>query len=720
MTAPAPTTLGRRRRILALLLGLAVSIAMVTPAVAQDRPGPAPGDGGETVAVEVDESGDTFVDTAPSVPVDTGPAASVDGGGADVADPAGTQASTDGVAAGAVDDGDRTIQILESDVAGYPSVSLVAAVPPALAGDLRSDSFGLTENGNSRFLDVVKLRDTIEVVVVIDTSGSMAGAPIDAATAAASDFVSSLDPETRVAVIGFGADVETAAGFDSTRRATNAAIDGLEAGGETALFDALTAAAQAFGPGDSRRFVVVLSDGTDTASSATLEEAAAALEASTASLYAITLQSDEADFRGIRDLAGRVDGQVVGANDAESLDEVYAAIASRLTNQYRVSYESRATDVASVVLSVEAGGVLATAADEIDLGVASPSTSADGDTAASPVIAIGEPTVVQAPETGFLQSSMALYLGGAVLFLSIGLVLFIAMSVEPKGPSAMERLNKSRQSVKADRTSGLSSLANRASSVAERVLEKQSRRGALDANLEKAGMDMRPGEYIVASMGAALGVAALGFVMMGALPGLIGLVVGLLGGRMVLKRKVSKRQKKFGEQLGDTLMMIAGSLRAGHGIAEALDAIANQADSPTAEEFSRAVSESRIGRDMVDSLYDIADRTGNEDFVWVVRAISINRELGGDLAEILDNVGETIRDRNRLRDQVRALSAEGKVSALILFAMPVLVAIWVQISNPEYMASMTDETAGKFVVGFAVMLLVVGGAWLKKLVNVEF
>jgi tight adherence protein B len=691
---PAPAVLGRRRRLLALLAGLSVSLVALVPAGAQERPGPAAGDGGATVEVQVEEPVEVQVVEIPDAPGDA-------------------------ASGGSTTDGDRTIQILDSDVSGYPQVSLVAAVPPALAGDLSGSSFGLTENGNPRFVDVVKLRDTIEVVVAIDTSGSMAGAPIEAARTAARDFVASLDPETRVAVIGFGADVEAAAGFEATRPQTNIAISGLEAGGETALYDALVAAAGAFGSGESRRFVVVLSDGTDTASASSIQEAALALDTSGASLYAITLDSEDADFAGLRDLAGRVDGQIVAAADARSLLDVYAAIASRLNNQYRITYESRAADVASVVLSVEAEGVLATAAEQVELGVEASWSAGEEDTAPL-VITVAEPTVVTAPETGFLQSSEALYLGGAVLFLAVGAALFIALSTEPKGPSALDRLNLSRQSATTARWSGLSSIADRASSAAERVLEKQFKRGSLDAKLEKAGIEMRPGEYIVASLGGALGLAALGFAMIGPIQGLIAFVLGLFVSRMVLNRKLSKRQKKFAEQLGDTLMMIAGSLRAGHSISEALDTVASQSASPTAEEFGRVVSESRIGRDMVDSLYDVADRTGSEDFVWVVRAISINRELGGDLAEILDNVGETIRDRNRLRDQVRALSAEGKVSALILFAMPVLVAIWVQISNPEYMASMTDETAGKFVVGFAVMLLLVGGAWLKKLVNVEF
>ncbi len=233
-------------------------------------------------------------------------------------------------------------------------------------------------------------------------------------------------------------------------------------------------------------------------------------------------------------------------------------------------------------------------------------------------------------------------------------------------------------------------------------------------------MEMRPGEYVMAAAGGAMGLAAFGFVMFGAIGGGVFFLFGVFGGRAYVNIRASRRKKLFGNQLGDTLIMIAGSIRAGHGVVEAIDTVASQADAPTGEEFTRAVAEARIGRDMVESLYDIAARTESEDFVWVVRAISINRELGGDLAEILDNVGDTIRDRNRLRDQVKALSAEGKVSAIILFALPVLVGGWVRTSNPEYLASMTDETAGKGVLGFAVFALVVGGLWLKKLVKVEF
>jgi len=343
----------------------------------------------------------------------------------------------------------------------------------------------------------------------------------------------------------------------------------------------------------------------------------------------------------------------------------------------------------------------------------------DGDALVAPdSIDTSDPRLTQIPAlTGFLNSESTIYIGGGILFAAIALAIFLAVSAEPRGPSAFERLNfkPSKPS-----RSGLASIADRASVAADRILEKQEKRGALDSALERAGMDMRPGEYLMAVIGVAFGAAFFGTVMFGPIVGGVMFLGALFGGRTWVNMKASRRQKKFGSQLGDTLMMIAGSLRAGHGIVESIDTVAAQADAPTGEEFTRAVAEARIGRDMVESLYDIAERTQSEDFIWVVRAIGINRELGGDLAEILDNVGETIRDRNRLRDQVKALSAEGKVSAMILFVLPLGVGGWVRMSNPEYLDAMTGETLGKFMMGGAVLMLLTGGLWLKKLVNVEF
>ncbi len=626
-----------------------------------------------------------------------------------------------------VDDGDRAIQIVSVDDDEFPSVDVLLAVPRALADDeLRSDDFALTENGSERDVQVAKLRDRLEVVVVIDTSGSMAGAPLDAAKLAAKEFVALLDDDTNVAVIGFGASADTVAPFDTSRADIDVAIDNLEATGETALYDSLQLASSQFPDGNARRFVIVLSDGTDTASSATLNDASTAINGVDANLYAITLESADADFAGLESVAAQVNGQVVPASDADALRATFASIASRLSNQYVLSYRSTAEDESDIAITVAGGGVIALARANIDFetGRTTAADVAGVDPNALdqvPVVDTTNPLVSVVPGSDSpLQSPDALYIGAGAIFAGVLLVLFLVFSAEPKQASAFERLNF-RPSKGATARSGLASITDRASGFAERMLERQEKRGALDASLERAGMEMRPGEFLTAVAAVAVGIGAAAFVLLGnPIFGGAGLLVGLIGGKVFLGFKASKRQKAFGSQLGDTLILMAGSLRAGHGVVEAIDTVASQAESPTGDEFTRAVAEARIGRDMVDSLYDIAERTNSEDFIWVVRAISINRELGGDLAEILDNVGETIRDRNRLRDQVKALSAEGKVSAFILLGLPILVAVWVRISNPEYMNAMTDETAGKVVFGLACFALLAGAMWLKKLVKVEF
>ena len=170
----------------------------------------------------------------------------------------------------------------------------------------------------------------------------------------------------------------------------------------------------------------------------------------------------------------------------------------------------------------------------------------------------------------------------------------------------------------------------------------------------------------------------------------------------------------------DSVFTVSAGLRAGHGIQRALVAVSEEAEAPTSEEFARVVAETRIGRDLVEALQGVADRLGNEDFEWVVRAVAINRELGGNLAEVLDNVGGTIRERNQLRRQVTALSAEGKLSAMVLYVLPFGVAGFVRLTNPEYIGELTGSTLGIGALVLAVLWMIGGGAWIKKIVQVQF
>ncbi|GAA4106126.1 type II secretion system F family protein [Enteractinococcus coprophilus] len=238
--------------------------------------------------------------------------------------------------------------------------------------------------------------------------------------------------------------------------------------------------------------------------------------------------------------------------------------------------------------------------------------------------------------------------------------------------------------------------------------------------LELAGIKLRPEQFMLRILIAA-GVAGLVGVIFGNIfIGLLLMLTVLLVHRLFIGLRVSKRQHHFADQLEDSLLLIASSLRAGHSLPQALASLAEEAESPTAEEFTRVVNETRVGRDLGEALETTAERMDSEDFTWVTQAIEINREVGGNLAEVLDGVAGTIRQRNEVRRQVATLSAEGRLSAVILMVLPFGVGGFLLLTNPSYLAPFVESPIGYMLLVISALLLVVGGLWLRKTVEVKF
>jgi tight adherence protein B len=213
---------------------------------------------------------------------------------------------------------------------------------------------------------------------------------------------------------------------------------------------------------------------------------------------------------------------------------------------------------------------------------------------------------------------------------------------------------------------------------------------------------------------------ALGTVVGGIVVGLLLVLLTPLAARMLVGFRAKRRRAAFADQLDDSLQLLASSLRAGHSLLRALDALSHEAEEPTATEFARIVNETRVGRDLSDALDELATRMGSDDFTWVAQAIAIHREVGGNLAEVLDAVGNTIRERNAIRRQVKALAAEGKLSAIVLMALPFGIGGFIALTNPGYIARFTESGLGWGMLVIAVLLLVGGGFWLKKMVSIKF
>jgi tight adherence protein B len=310
-----------------------------------------------------------------------------------------------------------------------------------------------------------------------------------------------------------------------------------------------------------------------------------------------------------------------------------------------------------------------------------------------------------------------LLLVGGVGALAVGLLL-LALVVVPAGPSRVP-LSRLDPTVVPE-ASALAGAGAAAEAAVEKALVKRGRLAAGAAALETAGMTVTLPSFVLTVGLWAVVAAGAGVLIGGLLLGILMIVGVVVGARLLVKVKAARRRAAFADQLDNSLQLMASSLRAGHSLLRAVDAVSQDAVSPTSEEFSRIVNETRVGRDLSDSLDEVAERMRSDDFLWVAQAIAIHREVGGNLAEVLDAVGHTIRERNQIRRQVKALSAEGKLSAIVLGALPVVIIGFLSMTNPGYLAKFTESVIGYGMIAGAVVLMLAGGFWLKKTVAIRF
>ncbi|WP_461164813.1 type II secretion system F family protein [Arthrobacter sp. R4-81] len=233
-------------------------------------------------------------------------------------------------------------------------------------------------------------------------------------------------------------------------------------------------------------------------------------------------------------------------------------------------------------------------------------------------------------------------------------------------------------------------------------------------------MKKDPGDYLLIAGVATLLAGVFGFLLGGLVPAILLSLASPLSFHLILNMLAARRRRQFDENVPDTLQMLAGGLRAGHSLLRAVDAAAQESQPPMSEELSRIVNETRIGRDLGESLAEVAGRTQSDDFSAIAQAIEIHREVGGDLAEVLDHLGDTVRDRNQVRGQIRALSAEGRMSAMVLMALPVVMFLALTLTNPMYARTFFSTLPGYVMIAAAIVTLTVGGLWLKRLIKPKF
>lgn len=316
---------------------------------------------------------------------------------------------------------------------------------------------------------------------------------------------------------------------------------------------------------------------------------------------------------------------------------------------------------------------------------------------------------------------MSLFAVGALsVLLALLALVFLVISPPPKRVAIDRRIAPGTEHV-----SALSRVTRRTVESIEQVTSKRDRRMFGAERLELAGIRSEPGAFLIVvfAVAAVLGLIGvlIGFGSFWAvILGLLFAAAAPLTVSLYLDHRTSRRRAQFADQLDDTLQLVAGNLRAGHGLLQAVDSVAQHADPPTSEEFARIVNETRIGRDLGEAMGGTAERMRSDDFSWAAQAIQINRETGGNLAETLQRTAATIRERNQIRRQVKALSAEGRLSAIVLILLPVMVLVAVLVLRPAYLAPFVETPLGWIAMIVAIVLMAIGIVWMSFAVRVKF
>lgn len=252
------------------------------------------------------------------------------------------------------------------------------------------------------------------------------------------------------------------------------------------------------------------------------------------------------------------------------------------------------------------------------------------------------------------------------------------------------------------------------------VLERAGRYSALERLLDRAGLNWRPDEYAAAWGVGGLMLAVAGWLLLGPLAAAAAIIFAFAGGWLTLIVLQISRLRQFENQLADALMLVAASLRSGYGLLRALQAIRDEMKPPISLEFGKVLDETAVGLGMPEALTNLVHRVPLPDLEIAVTAILIQLDVGGNLAEVIEIVAATVRERQRIRAEVDTLTAEGRLSGVILFILPIVMAVIISFLNPTYMAVLIQTSLGHLLIFCAATCQLIGGFVIKRMLEVDF
>ena len=603
---------------------------------------------------------------------------------------------------------EATISFVERTEAG---LQILVSVPADTTIGL--DGVTVTVDGQDAESTASLAETTTDVrrtaVLAIDTSNSMAGPRFEAAKAAATTFLETVPDDVYVGIVTFDSDVETPLDPSQDRAAAQSVIDGLELAKETFLYDGVLAATELTGD-EGQRSVLVLSDGGDTSDTA-LEDVTTAIGDSAVLVDVVAIAQKGKPLRALESMAESGGGGVISANP-QALRQAFAEQADALARQVLVTAQVPASVIATeATLRVN----LPTGAQ--NLVAEAFTTIADTGTPVAEQVFARTDSLTLPPWAMYAAVGM-IGAGLLVLFMSMVPRRAPALTAESVVSRYAASGGGSRKAAQPERDPALTQAKDAAATM---LLHNQGLEGKIAHRLEAAGSDLKAPEWLLLHMAIVVGAGIVGLLVGqgNLIVGFIFLTLGLVLPWLWLGFKKSRRVKAFNNGLPDTLQLMAGSLQAGLSLSQSIDTIVREGTEPIAGEFKRVLVETRLGVDLEDALEGVSDRFLSKDFGWVVMAIKIQRQVGGNLAELLNTVAETMRERQYIRRQVAALAAEGKLSAYVLSGLPPVFMLYLVLVNRDYVSPMFTEPLGWLMLGGAGVLLSVGAFWMSRLIKVE-
>lgn len=580
----------------------------------------------------------------------------------------------------------------------------VDGLPPGVTPDpanVTVDVAGRSVEADVKTVDAGDIQRT--TVLVLDASNSMRQqGKFDAAVAAVNAFLDAAPPDVAVGLVTFAGSVAEPIPPTTDHETIRSALSEVTLAPGTSVYDGIQAGLDIAGSEGSRS-LLVLSDGADTGSNTTLEVATANAQNQGVIVDVVSL-TDAGRAQDLANLATNTEGSVIPA-DPSALGAVFSGRAGALAEQLLVTFDApdEATEEASIDVSLAADGTTYRDSAFVTLSAA----------ADTPDVVESGKALVSKPV--MLLGALALALGLAGV---LGTVLTGATDVRSTSERRLDAYFSAADGKKKRRAASKADLKGSAVALTDKVVSKDLD-SRISQRLSGAGSALTASEWLLLHAGIAVGAAAAAFIMKGAGFAVLGLLAGIVLPWFYLKWRHSRRLSAFNAQLPETLGLMAGGLQAGLSFPQAVDSVVREGNEPMAGELRRALVEQRLGVDITDALDGVGERMNSADFGWVVMAIRIQREVGGNLAEILHTVAETLREREYLRRQVKALSAEGRLSGYILTALPPLLLFYMMGANPEYVELLYTTVPGYFILGAAAALLALGSYAMSRLARVE-